>query len=50
MATSSTLGLALAFEALERDVMRRPPRDPRERLLNAFFVWRVAMGRRAPWR
>jgi magnesium-transporting ATPase (P-type) len=43
MATSSTLGLALAFEAPERDVMRRPPRDPRERLLNAFFVWRVAL-------
>jgi magnesium-transporting ATPase (P-type) len=43
MATSSTLGLALAFEAPERDVMRRPPRDPRERLLSWFFVWRVAM-------
>jgi magnesium-transporting ATPase (P-type) len=43
MATSSTLGLALAFEAPERDVMRRAPREPRERLLNAFFAWRVAM-------
>ena len=43
MATSSTLGLALAFEAPERDVMRRAPRDPGERLLNAFFAWRVAM-------
>jgi magnesium-transporting ATPase (P-type) len=43
MATSSTLGLALAFEAPEHDVMRRPPRDPRERLLSAFFAWRIAM-------
>jgi len=43
MATSSTLGLALAFEATEADVMRRPPRDPRESLLSRFFVWRVAM-------
>ncbi len=43
MATSSTLGLALAFEAPEADVMRRRPRDPRERLLSWFFVWRVAM-------
>ncbi|HRO59324.1 MAG TPA: cation-transporting P-type ATPase [Burkholderiaceae bacterium] len=43
MATVSTLGLALAFEETESDVMRRPPRDPREKLLTGFFVWRVAM-------
>src|SRR5690606_16093017 len=43
MATVSTLGLALAFEETENDVMRRPPRDPREKLLTGFFVWRVAM-------
>ncbi|HEY0943579.1 MAG TPA: cation-transporting P-type ATPase [Steroidobacter sp.] len=43
MATSSTLGLALAFEAAERDVMLRPPRDPRESLLSGFFVWRIIM-------
>ena len=43
MATVSTLGLALAFEPPEDDVMRRPPRDPREPLLNWFFVWRLVM-------
>ncbi|MCC6303161.1 MAG: cation-transporting P-type ATPase [Gammaproteobacteria bacterium] len=43
MVTSSTLGLALAFERPEADVMRRRPRDPRESLLSWFFVWRVLM-------
>ena len=43
MATSSTLGLALAFEPAEHDVMRRSPRDPREPLLSWFFVWRVTL-------
>jgi magnesium-transporting ATPase (P-type) len=43
LATSSTLGLALAFEPPEGDVMRRPPRDPREPLLTGFFIWRLAM-------
>jgi magnesium-transporting ATPase (P-type) len=43
LVTSTTLGLALAFERPERDVMRRRPRDPREPLLSWFFVWRVIM-------
>ncbi|WP_024299359.1 cation-transporting P-type ATPase [Methylomicrobium lacus] len=43
MVTSSTLGLALAFERPEREVMRRKPRDPREPLLSWFFGWRVLM-------
>jgi len=43
MATSSTLGLALAFESPESDVMQRPPRDPAESLLSWFFVWRIMM-------
>ncbi|MBF6648197.1 cation-transporting P-type ATPase [Methylobacter sp. BlB1] len=43
MVTSSTLGLALAFERPERDIMHRPPRDPRESLLSWFFAWRVLM-------
>jgi len=43
MVTSSTLGLALAFERPEHDIMRRPPRDPRESLLSWFFAWRVLM-------
>jgi magnesium-transporting ATPase (P-type) len=41
LATSSTLGLALAFERTEPGVMLRPPRDPRDPLLSGFFVWRV---------
>jgi magnesium-transporting ATPase (P-type) len=43
MATSSTLGLALAFEPPEQDVMARLPRNPREPLLSWFVVWRVTM-------
>jgi len=43
MVTSSTLGLALAFEPAERDIMRRRPRPPGESLLSGFFAWRVAM-------
>jgi magnesium-transporting ATPase (P-type) len=43
MVTSSTLGLALAFEAAERDVMQRPPRDPGQRLLSGFFAWRILL-------
>lgn len=43
MVTASTLGLALAFEPAERDIMSRRPRPPGEALLSGFFVWRVAM-------
>ncbi|MBS0466605.1 MAG: cation-transporting P-type ATPase [Proteobacteria bacterium] len=43
LVTSATLGVALAFEPTESDVMHRPPRDPRESLLSGLFVWRVVM-------
>lgn len=43
MVTSSTLGLALAFEPAERNIMDRAPRPPSEALLSGFFVWRVIM-------
>jgi magnesium-transporting ATPase (P-type) len=43
MVTSSTLGLALAFEPPEADVMKRPPRHPGQTLLSWFFVWRLLM-------
>ena len=43
MVTSSTLGLALAFEPAESGIMARPPRAPGNGLLSGFFVWRVAM-------
>src|SRR3712207_2208969 len=36
-----SLALPIAFEALEPDAMRRPPRDPRERLLSRFVVVRT---------
>ncbi len=43
LVTSSTLGVALAFEPTEGDVMRRRPRSPRQSLLSGLFVWRVVM-------
>ena len=43
MATSSTLGLALAFEPAEPGIMGRRPRPPGEALLSGFFIWRVLM-------
>ncbi len=43
MVTSSTLGLALAFEPAERGIMNRRPRPPGEALLSGFFVWRVLL-------
>jgi magnesium-transporting ATPase (P-type) len=43
MVTSSTLGLALAFEPAEHGIMNRRPRAPGEALLSGFFVWRVLM-------
>ena len=41
MITAVTLSLALAFEPAERDLMRRPPRDPAEPLLSAQLLWRL---------
>src|SRR5690606_37374259 len=43
LATSSCLGLALAFEPAEPGIMARAPRAPGEPLLSGFFVWRVVM-------
>ena len=37
MITTVTLGLALAFEPAEQDVMARPPRPPDEPLLSGFW-------------
>jgi len=41
MVTAVTLGLSLAFEPPECDVMRRRPRDPNAPLLTQFLVWRI---------
>jgi magnesium-transporting ATPase (P-type) len=42
MITAVTLALSLAFEAAERDVMRRPPRKRDEHILSGFLLWRIA--------
>ncbi|MEA3273776.1 MAG: cation-transporting P-type ATPase [Pseudomonadota bacterium] len=42
MITAVTLALALAFEPPEPGVMLRPPRNPREPVLTAMFLWRIA--------
>jgi magnesium-transporting ATPase (P-type) len=41
MVTSVALGLVLAFEPHELDVMRRPPRAVDRPILTRFGVWRV---------
>ncbi|MGE0225963.1 MAG: HAD-IC family P-type ATPase [Acetobacteraceae bacterium] len=41
MITAVTLGLVLAFEPAEADVMRRPPRDPTTPILSGFVAWRT---------
>ncbi len=43
MISSIALALVLAFEPTEADVMRRPPRGPREPMLSGFVVWRIAL-------
>ena len=42
MVTAITLSFALAFEPPERNVMRRPPRDPKELLIDGYFLFRIA--------
>lgn len=43
MVTAVTLALALAFEPSERDIMQRPPRDPRASILGAAAIGRIAV-------
>ena len=38
-----SLALPLAFEAMEPDVMNRPPRDPNAPVLNSFVVFRTVL-------
>ena len=42
MVTAVSLALALAFEPAERNVMRRPPRQPDEPLVSRFLLWRIS--------
>ncbi|CAM3911343.1 cation-transporting P-type ATPase [Vreelandella rituensis] len=41
MVVAVTLGLALAFEEGEKDLMQRQPRNPDAPLLDMFLLWRV---------
>lgn len=41
LVTAVTLGLALAFEPTEKNIMLYKPRDPREALLSQFLLWRI---------
>ncbi len=43
MITAVALGLTLAFEPPERDVMGRPPRAPGAALLSRVLAWRVLL-------
>ncbi|MEQ1573379.1 MAG: cation-transporting P-type ATPase [Vicinamibacterales bacterium] len=42
MVTDTFPALALAMEPGDPDVMRRPPRDPREAILSAPFLWSLS--------
>ncbi|MEJ5376731.1 MAG: cation-transporting P-type ATPase [bacterium] len=43
MTTAVLLGLTLAFEPMEPDVMKRPPRDPKASILSGVLLWRVVL-------
>ncbi|MDQ0302109.1 HAD-IC family P-type ATPase [Ancylobacter polymorphus] len=43
LATSATLGLALAFEPTEPGIMARPPRPAKAGLMSRFMLWRVVL-------
>lgn len=41
LVTAVTLGLALAFEPTEKNIMLHKPRNPHEKLLSGFLLWRI---------
>ncbi|TLG72499.1 HAD-IC family P-type ATPase [Culicoidibacter larvae] len=41
MVTTITLSFALGFEPLAANAMKRPPRDPNERILNGYAIFRI---------
>jgi magnesium-transporting ATPase (P-type) len=43
MTTAILLGLMLAFEPKEADIMKRPPRDPRSPLLSGQLIGRIIL-------
>jgi Ca2+-transporting ATPase len=43
MVTTAVLGLSLALEPRERDIMRRPPRDPKAPILDGVLIGRILL-------
>ena len=43
MVSSVALAMALAFEASEKDIMKRPPRTASESMLSPFLLWRILL-------
>ena len=41
MVTAVTLALSLAFEPAEHNLMERPPRNPKEPLIDGYFLFRI---------
>ena len=41
MITAVSLGLALAFESAESNVMMKQPRSPSEPIFSYYFIWRL---------
>lgn len=41
MVTAVTLALAISFEPMEEDVMKRSPREPGAPILGKLFIWRI---------
>lgn len=41
MVTEVTLGLAIAFEKADEAVMKRPPRQVREPIIDTHLIWRI---------
>ncbi|MBB5171970.1 cation-transporting P-type ATPase [Texcoconibacillus texcoconensis] len=42
MVTAVTISLAIAFEKIEQGTMERPPREPDEKLLSGYYIFRIA--------
>lgn len=42
MITAVSLGIALAFEVPEPNIMKRGPRAPSESIFSKYFIWRLA--------
>lgn len=43
MISAVTMALSLAFEPMEKKTMEMPPRDPKESILGAYFLFRIIL-------